>query len=162
MLMGDDTFLKPCYNSSFTWVSRWASLVTVLFTWKRDVGLGLSLRISSGRTQALLRRGMCLKSLWTTSFFKIICLIYFSPLHNYIQITVHYEAAVHCTMFSYLLSWLFDNLFGCCSAPSELRFCIRPDDVIFQNHLCLDLPRTFLVLRVENVLEASLLGWWDE
>jgi hypothetical protein len=29
--------------------------------------------------------------------------------------------------------------------------------------LRLDLSRTFLVvLRVENVLEVSLLGWWDE
>jgi hypothetical protein len=80
------------YNSSSTWASGWWRLA--LWLWacgNLDDGTWVwSLRISSGHTQALLRRGMLfLKKSMDHTLVKIICFIYFSPLHNGTLITVH-------------------------------------------------------------------------
>jgi hypothetical protein len=96
------TLVYICYNSSFTWEGGCWSWV-----W--------SLRISSGRTQALLRRGMFfLKKSLDHTFFKIICLIYFSPLHNYTwsQFTTRrpYTVQLSCLL---LLSSYFTYLLTC-------------------------------------------------
>jgi hypothetical protein len=54
-----------------------------------DVDLSLSMRISSGLTQALLRRQVFLEEVSGPHTLKIINLIYFSPLHNDTLITIH-------------------------------------------------------------------------
>jgi hypothetical protein len=98
----------------------------------RDVGLGFEFReyeILAQVLKGLARaRGFLIEEVSGPHTFEGINLIYFSPLHNSTLVTIHNRRPF--TQLSFFPSRLFDNLPSNPSAPSEIGFYIRSDDVI--------------------------------